>query len=323
MTSGGHHDRSSEPVATAVRQTAPASARAISSHCTAAATDHQPGRSGTPGRARRTAPSSAAGSPSPPRRAASRTALAHGAGSPRAASAARPRTASSTTGRDDVAGADDAEAAEAAEAADERGAAEEERGEAGRPARTSAGRVSGRATGRLAGRSPRMSRSLVLRTGEPVDFGVKREQPATAGRSPTSRLHGVPHAVPGGTSPVLFRRLTRPGRAHRVREPVDELLARRIGEPGAALADVERLEPARRAVHVGREPPPRSGALADDLGQHGAQVRHALPGECGGGEHDGPGLAVLADREPVLVEQPPQVVEDQVGRVPRRDGPPG
>lgn len=71
-------------------------------------------------------------------------------------------------------------------------------------------------------------------------------------------------------------------------------------------------------VQIGRQPPPGRGVLGDDLAQHGAQIRHALPGECGGGEHDGPVLAVLADRESVLVEQPSQVVEDQVRRVPRQ-----
>lgn len=69
-------------------------------------------------------------------------------------------------------------------------------------------------------------------------------------------------------------------------------------------------------VHVGRDTAGRGLPLGDELAERLAQFADALPGERGQGEHGRAGFAVLAQRDAVLVEQAPQVVENLLGGLP-------
>ncbi len=120
----------------------------------------------------------------------------------------------------------------------------------------------------------------------------------------------------GVAPPRALGRLARRRGADRVREPVGELVARLLAEPGLPPVRVDGPQTGRRGVHVGGDPARRGSPLGHELAERLAQFPDAVPGERGQREHGRARFAVLAERDPVLVEQPPQVVEDLVGGLP-------
>ncbi len=103
-------------------------------------------------------------------------------------------------------------------------------------------------------------------------------------------------------------------RPDRLREPVLELGTRLLADlrPRVAVGDVQRPHADGGLVDVGGDAPGGGAPLLGELAEQVAQFPDALPGERGQREDGGPGLAVLAERDAVLVQQPPQVVQDEV-----------
>ncbi len=79
------------------------------------------------------------------------------------------------------------------------------------------------------------------------------------------------------------------------------------------VGDVERPQAHGRAVDVGGDPPGRGALLLGELSEEFAQFPHAVPGQRGQPEDRGAGLAVFAECDAVLVEEPAQVVQNEVG----------
>ncbi len=82
------------------------------------------------------------------------------------------------------------------------------------------------------------------------------------------------------------------------------------------VGHVQRPQTHGRAVDVGGDPPGSRALLLGELAEELAQFPDALPGECGQPEDGGTGLAVLAEGDAVVVEEPAQVVQYEVGGLP-------
>ncbi len=148
------------------------------------------------------------------------------------------------------------------------------------------------------------------------------QAPADASLAPPVPVaHPVPRRPAGPlgvAAPRPFRRQAGGLGAHRLREPVLELLPRPLRQPGPDVRHVRRPQARRDAVHVGRQPQLRRAPAGHERAQGLAQFAHPGPGQGRQRQHRRARLAVLAEREPVLVQQPPQVVQHLVRGVRRQ-----
>lgn len=177
--------------------------------------------------------------------------------------------------------------------------------------------------------SPAEARSATVRTACSTRCLAVASSSACAREGNAARgglavvLVPAPQPQPGRTAravgvaqPRPFGRL--PGRrgAHRVGEPVRELLPGLFAEPRPPTGGVDGPQPRRRDVHIGRDAAGGRPALPYELAERFAQVSDALPGERGHREHGRTRFAVLPEGDAVLVQESPQIVEDLIGGLP-------